>query len=125
MRLRRAGDLPVPFVCAMSDSTPPHFDCTPRHGTLQPRNPPGQSQPAPPIMVTFTCKDFGRAARGTMFVYAGEEQYTFDVVGRQPQYTAPVAAKSRLDNRLAPSIQAGWKAKQAAGRGKKALKTTW
>lgn len=73
----------------MSPDTPACFDCTPQRGFLQPRPPAGQEPADAPIHVTYTCKEFGTQAAGTLNVYTKTLQYTFRVVGQQPKYQPP------------------------------------
>ena len=115
-----AGDVAVPFVCAMSDDTPTAFDCTPHQGFLQPRAPPGAQQPPPPIHVHFTCHDFGKTAQGTVHVYTQEQNYMYRVLGKQPGYAPPAAdaSPSRLDRSLRAETEAAWAARKVAAAGK-------
>ena len=120
-----ADDVAKPFVCTMSEESPVNFDCSPRQGVLRPRGAPGQPRPPPPIQVHFTCREFGRTAKATMYVHTKDAQYTFAVIGRQPAYQPP-SLSARVDTRLPQEVQAVWDARKAhARRAPRQSKSTW
>jgi hypothetical protein len=72
---------------------------------LTPQSPVGQpAQERHSIHVTFTCKDFGKTAKGVLNVWTSEGQFTYAIVGRQPDYSPPDTV-SRVSARLDPQVE--------------------
>ncbi|MEW5311269.1 MAG: hypothetical protein WDW38_002999 [Sanguina aurantia] len=94
-----------PFTASLSADTPLLFNILPAQGFLPPAPGMGEPEPEAPLRVSYTCRDFGKVARGRLNVSAGGVLYTFDLRGRVPQYTPPSAARRAVtvDARLTPA----------------------
>jgi hypothetical protein len=100
-----AGNEPCEFSCALTDDTPLCFEVQPCQGNLHPRSPTEDPSEGPcSICVTFTCKDFGRTARGVLHVWTSQGQFTYSVLGRQPEYHPPTGVAPRVSTRLDPHV---------------------
>lgn len=105
---------PQHFVASFSAESPLAFDVKPSSGMLQPRpvearwgtaTSTSSSAVAAPITVRYTCKEF-RTLKGRLVVQTDDQQYSYEVYGKPPEYIPPDPKKltSTIDSRLPPEL---------------------
>ncbi|GAX74871.1 hypothetical protein CEUSTIGMA_g2317.t1 [Chlamydomonas eustigma] len=106
------------YAASFTSETPLDFNISPDKGELRarPDNMPSQflfgqqstSSPddSAPIWLSYTCHDFGKVAKGRLFVQTEDAHFTFDIRGQVYAYKPPSPEKIRstVDHKLSPEL---------------------
>jgi len=90
---------PAPFEAFFTPDSAAEMSVFPTQGVLAPAGAEGTT-----FMVSFSPKEYGKPVVGTLVVRTKDMQWSYEVRGSPPKYTAP-SARPRVTTQLAPDLR--------------------
>ena len=98
-KLANPFDVDAPFTAYFSPESPSVFSVTPAAGVLTRAGAGGQL-----FTISYTPLEYGKAVRGTLLILTDEMQWSYDVRGSHPKYSAP-RGQAAVDTTHDPELQ--------------------
>jgi hypothetical protein len=87
----------APFRAYFTPDSPTEFSIFPTEGALEPE---GEDGGGTPFLISYAPREYGKRLVGRLVILSDEMQWTYEVRGNHPHYTAPVAGEPKVDSRL-------------------------
>ena len=98
-KLCNAFDEDAPFAAYFTPESPSVFTVSPAAGVLTRAGTAGTM-----FTISYTPVEYGKQVRGTLVVLTDEMQWSYEVRGSHPQYTAPSVTQTKVDHVLDPAL---------------------